>query len=543
MEAGKCKGINRLAGGSMERRQPAAMAPGPGDSPQGPYNAPMSQLLLHNGRFLTGDLAGTTASWMSIEAGRIVAIGTGTPQAAAKENSIDLLGRTVTPGFYDAHVHLTWIALAMLGPDLSATTDVAELQDAVRAWEAPGRGPDRAWIVGDGFDETTWHSRQLPTRSELDALGGTRPIVVKRVCGHVGVGNSIALQELPDGAHTNRQTGRIAEDDLWALNDRLRPDADAFYEIWPLVQERLHANGITSVHDVASLQMIEALRRREAEDDLQVRVTFSVPAANRAALHGWQRASAAQQRLRFLGLKVFTDGSLGAHTAHLRQAYADAPDTCGTSLYETSALRQVFRDAHAQGWQLMVHAIGDAALDEVLVELQPFCEQGNPLQHRLEHLEVTPEDVIVRLANSGAWACVQPNFARRWSTPGGMNEQRLGVARLQHCNVYRNLQEAGVPLAFGSDCMPLGPLYGLQAAVHHPLPHQRLPPEQALHYYAATPAALCFDEEGAGILRPGQRADLAVLSGELFAAEASARVEATMADGNWVWQRGPTTLD
>ena len=122
--------------------------------------------------------------------------------------------------------------------------------------------------------------------------------------------NSIALKHLPDGEHTDRDSGRVAESDLWALNDQLRPDADAFYDIWPRVQEKLHAHGITSVHDVASLQMVEALKRRDAEGGLQVRVSYSVPAANRGALQGWQRHTNAQDRLRFLGLKVFTDGSV-----------------------------------------------------------------------------------------------------------------------------------------------------------------------------------------------------------------------------------------
>ena len=206
------------------------------------------------------------------------------------------------------------------------------------------------------------------------------------------------------------------------------------------------------------------------------------------------------------------------------------------SLYGAETLRQVFQDAHEQDWQLMVHAIGDAALTEVIEELQPLCAAGNVLQHRLEHLEVTPPDVLERLAASGAWACVQPNFARRWSQPGGMNEQRLGAARLQQCNVYHSMQAAGVPLAFGSDCMPLGPLYGLQAAVHHPLESQRLLPEQALRYYTATPAVMCFDEAGAGLLRHGQRADLTVLSGDPFIEKPSATVVATMTDGEWVWQ-------
>jgi hypothetical protein len=266
-----------------------------------------------------------------------------------------------------------------------------------------------------------------------------------------------------------------------------------------------------------------------------VRVSYSVPAANRAALNGWQREEDATRRLRFLGLKIWSDGSLGAHTAHLREVYADAPETRGKSLYETDVLRGVFRDAHEQGWQLMVHAIGDTALDEVIGELQPLCADGNALHHRLEHIEVTPPDLVARLGSCGAWGCVQPNFARRWSQPDGMNEQRLGPERLKHCNVYRSLLDAGMRLAFGSDCMPLGPLYGIQAAVHHPLPEQRLTPEQALRFYCATPAVMNFGPTGMGTLQPGQPADLVVLDGDPFALDGATCV-ATMVEGRFVWQ-------
>jgi len=513
----------------------------------------MSTLCLHNGHIITGDPNLPEAHWLRIEAGCVAAVGYGSPDST-DTNSIDLQGRRVVPGFCDAHVHLTWIALSLMGPALSHTTTVAELLAEVDAWDGPGRGPEQSWLVGDGFDETTWTNQQLPTRQELDTLRWDGPVLVKRVCGHVAVGNSIALQQLPEGSYTNKQTGRIAESDLWALNDRLRPDAAAFYDIWPRVRTCLHEHGITAVHDVASLQMVHALERLEQESQLGVRISYSVPSAHLAELRIMERATSVAARgtassqaslaaegdswLRFLGLKIFTDGSLGARTAHLRQAYADASDTCGASLLDRSELQRLCREGHERGWQLMVHAIGDVALDEALQALQPLCGQGNPLRHRLEHVEVTPPDLVKRLAASGAWACVQPNFAQRWSRPGGMNEKRLGAARLQDCNAYRTLQEAGVPLAFGSDCMPLGPLYGLQAAVHHPLEAQRLAPSEALRLYTAAAAELCFREAESGVLRPGLAADLAILEGDPYDSSGVAKVVGTVVDGRLVW-KGP----
>jgi predicted amidohydrolase YtcJ len=207
---------------------------------------------------------------------------------------------------------------------------------------------------------------------------------------------------------------------------------------------------------------------------------------------------------------LFLDGSLGARTAWLRQPYADAPDTRGTPLFTPVALQAIAERAHARGLQLMVHAIGDAALDLALDALEPVAAGGNPLRHRLEHVEVTPSDLVARLAQSAVWVCAQPNFAARWSQPGGMNAQRLG-ARLAHCNAYRSLHEAGVPIGFGSDTMPLGPALGLRGAVLNPVATERLAVDRALRAYTEMAAALVHGEHRHGRIAPGLAADFALL--------------------------------
>jgi predicted amidohydrolase YtcJ len=239
--------------------------------------------------------------------------------------------------------------------------------------------------------------------------------------------------------------------------------------------------------------------------------------------------------LRFLGIKIFTDGSLGAHTAFLRRPYADAPATRGTPLYARQELDGLARRVDAAGYQLMVHAIGDAGLDLALDALEPVLRGGNRLRHRIEHAEVTPPDLVARLAASGVRVCVQPNFARRWSQPGGMNEQRLGE-RLVHCNAYRSLHAAGIRLAFGSDTMPLGPTYGLAGAVAHPLAPERLDAGTALHLYTAAAAELVG---ATGRIAPGSPADLVVLEVGPAAAAGGFAVEATFVAGRQVHPPAP----
>jgi hypothetical protein len=183
----------------------------------------------------------------------------------------------------------------------------------------------------------------------------------------------------------------------------------------------------------------------------------------------------------------------------------------------------------------MVHAIGDEAVVQGLAALAPVLGGGNPGRHRLEHVEVTPPDLVRRLARSGAVACVQPNFAGRWSQPGGLNAKRLG-ARLAYCNAYRTLHEAGVPLAFGSDCMPFGPLVGLRGAVAHPLPGERLDPETALLLYTAAGADLSGGSWGR--IQPGAPADLVLLATDPRSPWEAVRVEGTWFAGRQVFPGG-----
>lgn len=500
---------------------------------------PSQSIVFTNGSIHTCGSHGE-AAWVWVERGKVAAVGTDAPPQPDGAAHYDLHGRNLIPGFCDAHVHLTWVALSLLGPDVSRSDGPEAVCAAIAAWEGGGRGPGDAWIVADGFDESTWDDKRLPTRDELDAADSERPVLVKRVCGHVGVVNSPALAALPAGKHTDRESGRIAESDLWALNDRLRPGPEALGRVVPRVVQLFHEHGITAVHDVTSVEMLRVLQDMRARDALELRVSCSLPTDRMDALCGsGVQADFGDQWLRILGIKLFVDGSLGARTAFLRQHYSDAPDSRGVPLYEAEALRNLLRTGHEAGLQLMIHAIGDATLDRVLDCAEPLTRSGNALYHRLEHVEVTPADLVSRLADSGLWACVQPNFAGRWSQPGGLNQQRLGAARLAHCNAYRALLDAGVPLAFGSDCMPVGPLFGLHSAVHHPVETQRLAPRKALELYTTAAAECVNARRRFGRIEPGLAADLVVLDADPLDPErlAEARVVATFVGGRRVHER------
>ncbi|MCK5251747.1 MAG: amidohydrolase family protein, partial [Thermoplasmata archaeon] len=186
----------------------------------------------------------------------------------------------------------------------------------------------------------------------------------------------------------------------------------------------------------------------------------------------------------------------------------------GMLLYDPPELEALVRGAEATGLQISLHAIGDRAVGAALDAFSTGVAHGNPLRHRIEHLEYATSEQQDRMKDLRVVASMQPNFIVQWSGPGGMNEQRLGTERAHASEALRDIWSRGIPLAFGSDNMPFGPLYGLQGAVHHPVEDQQLPPMVALRAYTAGSAWAVHAETWLGTIEPGKAADLALLDAD-----------------------------
>jgi predicted amidohydrolase YtcJ len=230
------------------------------------------------------------------------------------------------------------------------------------------------------------------------------------------------------------------------------------------------------------------------------------------------------------GVKFFTDGSFGARTAAVGAAYADGHGV-GELLWSAAALEGAYRAADAAGLLTATHAIGDRA---VALAVGALGASG-ARRGRVEHVELVDEPTLETLARRDVQLSMQPNFVARWAVPGGLYERALGGARARASNPFRSLLATGRTLAFGSDSMPMGPLFGLRGAMEHPNPAECLSPAEALAAYTrGGPASL---GEAAGRLAAGQPADLVVLDARAFTKEAilAARVEATARDGRWLY--------
>jgi hypothetical protein len=235
-------------------------------------------------------------------------------------------------------------------------------------------------------------------------------------------------------------------------------------------------------------------------------------------------ATGGEGRVRFGGIKTFSDGSLGARSARLSAPYADAPDERGEWVVTPDDLDDLAARVDDLDLRMATHAVGDEAVDRVL---DAYEGRGEGARWRVEHAVLASDEAIARMRDGAVVACVQPNFLK-WAGEGGLYERRLGERRAA-TNRLRDLLDAGVAVAFGSDGMPMDPLVGVHHAVNAPEPSQRIEVTEALRAYTRGAAYAGTAESETGTVAVGKRADLVVLSASPWGRPASiADVDVTM---------------
>jgi predicted amidohydrolase YtcJ len=539
--------------------------------------------VLLNADIRTMDARRPRAEACSFSKGRILDIGAERAvlaRAGADADILDAGGRTVLPGFIDCHTHFLSLGVWSRRLDLSASRNLSDVLDAIRnradrtvksegtvdaphlsAGSVTMRGVDAppfmagsvkgkggklngekhhaaGWLLGRGWDEAKWPDKRYLTRRELDAASPDRPVMLIRVCGHLATLNTKGLKALGSvigEKDVDRATGIIREGALERARYHLRPGLDemlAGLEHSLGLAKRL---GVTSVHDIIGLDKLAAYETARRQGRLTVRATLHFEERDLLELmKNGARPGQGGPLLRIGGMKLYADGSFGARTAALTRPYADARGERGHLLHRDARLRDAVLNAEHGGFQLLIHAIGDRAARQVVSAFEKVLTGPTRLRHRIEHLELTGKAELVKMRRLGLFASMQPNFVGEWGMPGGMMESRLGKARLRRADPFKRVLRSGVPLVFGSDCMPFNPLYGIHSAVNAPFPGQRLSVMEAIAAYTRNAAAASFEEGFKGTLSPGKAADMVVLSDEPFERPGkinNMRVEAMFFDG------------
>jgi predicted amidohydrolase YtcJ len=463
---------------------------------------------------------------------------------------VDLAGRFVMPGFNDAHMHLASAGLEKMNVNMVGAKTLDEFRDRLRAkCEAAEPGE---WVVGEGWDETLWPVKVLPTRWDLDEVSGKHPVYLGRVDGHIGVANTRALQLAsvtvasrdPDG-------GKIDRDDAGTPNGVLREKAQELVQsviTKPTHEKRRHAielaladmasHGITSAQDLSQWEDFEIYEELETDGKLTARISEWLRFDDSIEdLNSMRNSHPASDNMLHTGmLKGFMDGSLGSKTAALLEPYSDDPKNTGLPQYDAAKLNAMTKERVLAGYQIGFHAIGDKG---VQMALDAFAEAekaakdakvkaadgGTDYRLRIEHAQVTTAPQVARFKELRVIASMQPSHLL---TDMNWAESRLGPKRAEHSYGWADFLRHGVVLAFGTDypVEPVTPFRGIYAALTREsedgkksyYPAEKLDIEQAIAAYTTGAAFAEFAEKQKGKLASGMLADFVVLDRDITAA-------------------------
>jgi predicted amidohydrolase YtcJ len=500
----------------------------------------MADTLIDNVNGITVDRAGKVTRFESMvidDQGRIAQVLDRKERAPRVDYREDMRGRTVIPGFIDAHAHVIAIGLQALSLDLTGTKTLAEAQEKIRAYAA--KFPDRPWIIGSGWNQELWGLGRFPTAAELDAALADRPVWLERIDGHAGWANTRALEIAgvtaatadPAGGRIERLSGSktpagvLVDGAKYLVNQHAPPprpeDLDlALYE----AQQILIKRGITAVADMGtSIEEWQSFRRAGDAGTLQIRIMAYGGGVEDTLLIGgpgptrWLYAD----KLRLNGVKLYLDGALGSRGAWLKTPYADDPKNSGLPNLNGTQLRNLMSRAAMDNFQVAIHAIGDAANGEVLSTIEELsADFTGDRRWRIEHAQIVDPADIARFGQHGIVASMQPQHQ---TSDRLMAEARLGPNRLSGAYAWRSIAATGATLAFGSDApveIP-DPFAGWAAAVTREdasgqpfggwQPQEAISREAALAAYTAGAAYAGFADGKFGEIKPGQRADFLVL--------------------------------
>lgn len=530
--------------------------------------------LFYNGHFYTGP--GYAASVLWAQGGRIRALGGPELLAAAPPElpRTDLGGGWALPGFNDSHLHLLDVGRGLASVDLFGASGPADIGARCAAFVRAHAVPPGQAVYGNGWNQDLFAGpHALPTRADLDAAVPDHPLLLDRVCGHIMLCNTAALRAAgitsqtpdPPGGGIDRGPGGepngLLRDNAVALVRPLLPAETpaACAGRWRAALAHAAAHGLTSVQtcDVRSRDwptVLAALEELDAQDALPLRLTLQcamdTPEDLQALWDAGYRPGAHGKRWKIGPLKLFLDGSLGARTAWLRGGYADAPGAHGLCCLPMAEALALARKADAAGMQVVAHAIGDGAMEEMLDIIETLnAPRGgaNPLRHGVVHCQVTAPGQWDRLAALGAGALVQPIFLDYDHT---IVTARCGAALAGTSYAFGDAVRRGLPVSYGTDAPveSLDPLRNLYAAVtRRPLsggapwqPQQAVTRAQALFCYTQGSAWQEFAEAEKGRLAPGLLADFTVLDRDYFTVPEAdiprLRVQATVTGGQVVYR-------
>jgi predicted amidohydrolase YtcJ len=510
-------------------------------------------LVLTNGKVFVADADFSIVNTVVVNDGLIVASGDDSllDRYDAAE-TVDLEGKLLIPGFIDSHTHIRGRPQRYI--ELGEVTSIAEIQELISAKiEEIGEGE---WITGYGWSEDELDEGRRPLRADLDAVAPDNPVILTRAGGHSAVTNSLALELADVTLNTPQPEGGVIEvGDDGELNGiirerqnivgRLVPDS-TYDELIASLEVNLNAllaKGITSITDasktVSGYEMFEDLY---SNNDLPLpRSALQFQWYDPDAINALNaRVGEGNEFLKPGPIKVFADGGFTGPAAYTLEPYVNQGEYRGYLNMPEEELVTLLNEIHDAGYQMGIHAIGDAAIVLVVNTLADALERSPRVDHRhyLNHFSMRPPELTMELmAEHQIHITQQPNFTY---TLEGRYAENLDGWRLQHNNPLRGPMDHGITVAISSDILPIGPLVGIYAAVTRKGMtgtvyglDEAITMEEAIRAYTALGAYLNFEEEIKGTLEAGKLADMVLLSEDLLTIDPE-RIMGVAVEKTWI---------
>lgn len=536
----------------------------------------MADIVLKNGKVITVDKNDRITQAVAIKGKHILKTGTDEDMEEFIDDKtvvIDLKGRSVVPGFIDAHMHFMMYSLfykATIDIAYDKVQSIAGIKEMIR--EAASHKKPGEWICLWGYDQNKLLEKRHPTMKDLDEAAPDNPVQCVRCCGHMGVYNSKAFeiagitspeQYAPGEVDTDadgNMTGLLKEtpnDTIWSYikhtDEQLR---EGYIEFGKLMLK----SGITSIHDAGTYggQYVKVLQDVIDAGEFPVRIyeifynVFGKEASRKwiydlisTGLH----TGLGNEHFKVGSAKILLDGSTSGPSCATREPYSHDPELKGILNWKQEEVNQVFSDAAAAGFQVTAHAVGDMAVEQAVnaIEYTLAKVPKKDHRHRIEHCGLTDETLIKRIKGLGIVPISNPGFI----TVNGSDYNRYYGDRTDYMFAAESYKKNGIITAFGSDCSVINenPMLGIYGAVTRKDAAtgeicggcQKISVLDAIRCYTYNGAYASFEEDIKGSIEEGKLADIAVLSEDILVCEPEhikdIKVDMTLIDGNILYER------
>ncbi len=526
-----------------------------------------------NGEVITIDNNQSVTEAIAIKDNKIYQVGSSSQikkLIGEQTQVIDVKGKSVLPGFIDAHIHLSIFGTNLLDIDCNRYQSLDELYTELK--EAAKNTVNGKWIRAWGFNENNVAEKRCPTKEELDKVSMDHPIMIVRVCNHLSIVNSKALElaninessKNPKGGIIEKDsegflTGKLIENAHMQLTEIASRTDLELKEALKKASKEFIKHGITSIHDAGGYgdgaRILRIMQEGVNNGDIKIRIYAMIGSLTDSKkfiddmISNNIKTGSGDEKFKIGPAKLFSDGSSTGPTLATRAPYTSDPEDYGILYYSQDELNEILVDAHKKGYQITAHAQGDRAIEMVLNCIESALNElpRKDHRHRIEHAGIAAVDLQKRMKELNVVIIPNPVFTYE----NGDAYINFYGERVDWMYPARDYIDSSIPAAFGSDApvVSLNPLLGIHAAVNRKSKTgsiigdgQRIEVLEALECYTKNGAYASFEEDIKGSLEEGKLADLVVLDNSILNVEKKEikelQVELTMINGEILYRKG-----